>query len=57
VQVLSQPEPEPIPQVVQHVQNNPLQTGQDQAKETTPATAKPKIKRRKMLVFGKKVSR
>ncbi len=55
VQVLPQAEPEPIPQVVQHVQNNPLQPVQNVPKSV--AVVKPKPKRRKMLVFGKKVGK
>jgi ribonuclease R len=54
VQVLPQAEPEPLPQVVQHVQNNPIQQLQGETKVTP---IKPKLKRRKMLVFGKKVSK
>ncbi len=63
VQVLPQAEPEPIPQVVQHVQNNPLQPGQSegiqqvQSLPKSSVVGKPKLKRRKLLVFGKKASK
>ena len=61
VQVLPQAEPEPIPQVIQHAQNNPLQPVQEpvQLVQNVPKSVgvKPKPKRRKMLVFGKKASK
>jgi ribonuclease R len=64
VQVLPQPEPEPIPQVVQHVQNNPIRPAQGepiiqpvQSASKSVVVIKPRPKRRKILVFGKKASK
>jgi ribonuclease R len=54
VQVLPQPDPEPIPQIIQHVQNNPIEQIVDKPK---PVVIRPKTKRRKVLVFGKKISK